>query len=143
MVLPLHSSVVLAQYHPISMTAVYQPERSDYLHVLTVYTAPGRVTFGTTVYPKARLWVLEDHRVVIVVPGPEGRGVERIEAGNAAFLRRTAARQMTADLESEQKLVIEEADCACGMGAAGSAGPVEGRWKIERVRAPEWYILSS
>jgi len=121
------------------MTALYTPERSDYIHALTVYTAPGKVTFGTTVYPKARIWVLEDHEVIICTPGPGGRGVTRVAAGPVTTLRRADRKTVIGELESGDRLTIEEASCACGMGAAGSAGPVEGRWKIERVRAPEWY----
>lgn len=122
------------------MTAIYTPERSDYQHVLTAYTAPGKISVGGTLYQKARLWVLEDRQVIIVRNHPSGRGVERIALGATTLMTRTGRRSVIAELESGETLSIEEASCACGMGAAGSAGPVEGRWKIERVRRPEWFV---
>lgn len=123
------------------MSAIFTPERSDYQHVLTVYTAPGKVSVGSVVHPKARLWVLEDRQVVVCVP-EHPRGVQRLQLGAAVELRKTSPRQHTLAMEDGSTVTIEEASCACGMGRAGSAGPVDGKWKMDRVRAPEWYILT-
>jgi len=123
------------------MTALYTPERSDYVHALTVYTAPGKVTTPDSFHLKARIWVLEDRQVILCVPG-HPRGVERLHLGTVSVLRRSAPKALTLEMEDGSSIQVVEANCACGMGAAGSAGPVDGRWKIERVRAPEWYITS-
>lgn len=124
------------------MTAIFIPENSDYQHVLTVYTAPGKVTAGAMHYPKARLWVLEDRQVVVCAP-EQPRGVLRVQLGLLTELRRSGPRQHTLTMEDSSTVVIEEASCACGMGRAGSAGPVDGKWKMDRVRAPEWYVLEA
>lgn len=124
------------------MSAIFTPERSDYQHVLTVYTAPGKLTHGSMTYPKARLWVLEDRQVIACVP-EQPRGVLRIQMGLVSELRKTAPRQHTLTMEDGSTSVLHEASCACGMGRAGSAGPVDGKWKMDRVRRPEWYILEA
>lgn len=117
-------------------------DRSDYIYVNTVFTAPGKLKIGTDQYRKARLWVLEDRTVIAVVPGTEDGGVWRRNLGLAERIVRTSRRELRVELAEDPDLAVEitESDCGCGMGYVASAGPVLGKWKIVRVRRPDWFI---
>lgn len=111
----------------------------DYQYVHTVYTSAGALRVGEQMWPKARLWVLEDRTIVAIVPGDSISEVERITIGEAVsgVLARGEATFTLSG--SDETVQFRERTCgSCGMGAVGSAGPVEGKWRMERIRLPEW-----
>lgn len=111
----------------------------EFLFVRTVYTAPGALrVHGGDSYAKARIWVLAN-RDVYIVSGAGGGEVVRTLVGQVASMTKTAKRQLDITLEDGSTVQLTEASCGCGMGAVSSAGPVEGPWRIERVRTPEWF----
>lgn len=117
-------------------------DRSDYTYVNTVLTSPGQLKIGSEQWRKARLWVLEDHTVIAVVPGEGEGGVWRRNLGTAERIVRVARREVRVELVEDPglEIALTEADCGCGMGYVASAGPVTGKWKIVRVRRPDWYV---
>lgn len=119
------------------------PERPT---VETVATASGRVTVldGETQvgsWAKARLWVMADRQAVLVTSS-DGREVSRAvyEVETAHNDRRR--RELVVETTSGQLLVASTAGCGCGMGVVGSAGPIDGPYRVVRVRAPEWFEVT-
>lgn len=109
--------------------------------VHTVATLAGRATLGSTSWPKARVYLLEDRQAVLIVPDPDNRGkVVRIpfDVTTSTWDAREKSLVM---LTQDGELAVDGKGCGCGMGAVGSAGPVEGRHDLIRVRAPEWHVV--
>lgn len=118
------------------------PERPT---VETVATASGKVTLlnseaGTQVahWPKARLWILAD-RTAVVVWSPDGKTVERTAHDVVASSHDRRARMMTVQTTAGLTITAPTGGCGCGMGVVGSAGPVEGPYKVVRIRTPDWH----
>ena len=87
-------------------------------------------------HPKARLWVLADRTAVVCLP--DGNGVRRVtvEVESSVFNR---AAETLVVLAAEGEFSLDMRGCGCGMGAVGNAGPIDGSYRVERVRAPEWH----
>ena len=111
----------------------------DYQYVHTVYTNSGALRIGESMWAKARLWILEDRSIMAIVPGQNGADVERIPLGTVEEAVRVRGEVTITLTDSDEPIRFRERTCgSCGMGAVGSAGPVEGKWRMERVRLPEW-----
>jgi hypothetical protein len=121
------------------------------LEVLTVATAMGKAQLlrpdddGTMrqveYWGKARLFVLEDRTAVLIVGAPGG-GIERIVADILESAWVTGSRQLSVVVVDGDVLVLDGQGCGCGMGAIGNAGPVDGAYRLSRVRAPEWHTVT-
>ena len=110
--------------------------------IFTVLTLVGRASLPDgRDFRKSRLWVLEDRRVVLVVPGETSGTVERLELGQAVEL------QLTDRRSQEHKVIFGDlsemnfrpARCNCGMGVVGSASITDDPWELVKVRRPDWY----
>lgn len=113
----------------------------DYQIAHVVASPAGVVKMQGESFRKARLWVLEDHTGIVVVPGYEGKGVSRIMAGRVTSLIKNGS-DYTATIEDDDRSIqVRESSCLCGFGEVGTAGPVDGRWRILRVRKPDWYEI--
>lgn len=100
-------------------------------------TVRGRGQLGAETLPKCRVFVMEDHSVVLITPGDGGLVRQSFEAVGAGFER--ATQTLTVHLSSGQTLTVFGKGCGCGMGAVGNAGPTEDPYRLSKVRAPEWY----
>lgn len=104
-----------------------------------VETSIGKVFWPGGSNSKARVWLMEDRSTVICVAGPDG--VNRIIfEGIVGVTYNRAAKETVVTLGEEQTVVIDARGCGCGMGAVGSAGPIEGPYDVQRVRA-DWYVV--
>lgn len=108
---------------------------------LVVASARGRVTLGSTVHAKGRVFVMEDRSVVLVLPGEGGRGVRRVEYVALTSEWHPASKALRVTLSDGHTLSVDASGCGCGMGAVGNAGPSEERYRLTKVRAPEWHSI--
>lgn len=111
----------------------------EFLFVLTVYTAPGKLKVNGENFSKSRIWVLENRDVYAVTRAGNGADVARMMLGKAASMAKTTRRQLDITLEDGSIVQLLESSCGCGMGAVASAGPIEGPWRMRRVRIPDWF----
>lgn len=114
----------------------------DRVEIGVVATSMGIVTHGGTTYQKGRVWILDDHRLILCVPGPNRTGVTRIELGVVAISNwKSRSKQLSVTFENGSTLGVNAKGCGCGAGAVGNAGPVAEPHHISRVRAPEWHTI--
>lgn len=107
--------------------------------VETVATASGKVSLGATAHwNRARVWVLAERRVVIVY-SPDGNAIERAAYDVERSRVDRRRRELVVETTDGNTIVASTAGCGCGMGVVGAAGPVDGPYRVVRVRAPEWH----
>lgn len=103
-----------------------------------VLTAAGRaITPDGGALSKAKIFLLEDKRLVVVHPDESGRRATRseFELESASFSNKNA-RFTTTDGRTVQFL---KANCNCGMGVVAHAGITDdGREILTKVRPPDW-----
>ena len=117
-----------------------------------VATVAGKGTVRGRTVPRARLYVLEDRTAVLCLPAESGKGVDRetLLVDTSSWSPSTKMLTVTGyteeSLAEEQPLpvvfMVDGRGCGCGLGAVGNAGPVVGKYQIERVRAPEWHTVT-
>ena len=87
----------------------------------------------------ARVWVLDDRRVIVRHRDPDKRGrVALTDLGPASLLQVRNSR-LQARFGAGAVASVVGAECNCGMGAVGIAGPTDERHKLARVAPdPTW-----
>jgi hypothetical protein len=118
--------------------------------VEVVTTAAGKVDVAGTRYPKARVWLLADMTAVVCLPvvktsveGVSNGGIERrVLEGVLGSSWSEKTKLLTVNLSNGLSLTVDAKGCGCGMGAVQNAGPVAGRYTLNRVRRPEWHTVS-
>lgn len=108
--------------------------------VTIVETGAGKVFWPGGQSAKSRIWIMADRSVVICVAAPGG-GINRIvfeDIESAVLNRPTHTTLIT--LEDQRTVTLDARGCGCGMGAVGSAGPIEGPYEVQRQRA-DWYTI--
>lgn len=117
--------------------------------VLVVATAMGKANIrpdaespATGAWAKARLFVLEDRTAVLVTPGPGPREVTRTSYLVAGSDWASASQTLTVVTDDGSIITMDARGCGCNMGMVGSAGPVDGAYRLSKVRAPEWHTVN-
>lgn len=115
----------------------------DRVEYLVVETARGTMRLGVAAYEKARVFVLENRTVVVVLPGPEDPDAlswdtYAVDTANYSPVTKI----LTVRLADGGELVLDGNGCGCNMGAVGNAGPNGGPYKLTPVRNPEWYTVT-
>lgn len=113
-----------------------------------VGTVAGRSTLNGAVHPRSRLWVLEDRTAVLCLPGEARRDVERLtfdvisSSWDASTKLLSVLGTPSGDPEAEPVTITADGNgCGCGLGAVGNAGPVAGKYEVQRVRNPPWHSV--
>ena len=90
-------------------------------------------------WPQARLWIMEDHRVIVRHPSVNGSEPQTTELPDATHMRIRWARSAYITFPDGLVLTAQAASCNCGMGAVGIAGPTDERHTPVRVNPdPSW-----
>lgn len=112
----------------------------------TVATGIGRADVLGVKHPKSRLWILADRTAVLVVPADPGqRNMVRLkfDVDASSWDKRT---KVLALVTPDGDIVSVDGGgggCTpCQMGRVANAGPVEGQYRVARVRTPAWHTVS-
>ena len=105
------------------------------VEVFVVSSVVGTITFPEGPPRKARAWLLEDHRL-IVVTSPDGEHLERniYDVETVTISKDAGVFRFADGTEATMKLK----DCNCGMGVITGARVLDERHKITVVRVPDW-----
>lgn len=119
----------------------------EQVHV--VRSAWGSLSGLTSSTTRTRLWILLDR-------GDPSRPIARIcrnhpQTGVPVYTDlgpvrsvRSGSKRLELTMTDDSTWTMVEAPCVCGAGAAGHAGPVDGRYETVNVRTDqlEWYTLA-
>lgn len=110
--------------------------------VLAVHTVNGKLWVGTDHFPKARVWLLDGREAVLCTPGAAG-AVERRTEALVASSWDPRTKVLTAETTDGRTIRLDGKGCGCNMGVVGNAGPLDGPYRITRVRTPDWHTVLS
>lgn len=109
---------------------------------LVVVSARGKLDLDGEHYGKARVFVLEDRTVTVVTP-VKPRGLEWRTYTVESSTWNPPSKLLTVTFAGDNGgLALDAGGCGCGMGAVGNAGPIDGPYKLVKVRSPEWHTVT-
>lgn len=114
------------------------PPKPEYRFILVAY-GTASIDDGSLNAVRAKLWLLEDREVILLVNHASNRRAV-VEGAWLADTVAIAGLQIEILLKDGRIIEFDRADCNCGAGPVAYAGPNpdETRWTGIPVRPPDW-----